>query len=68
MSAINTISSDKLARLIGTAMCPAFIDVRVDGCRAMVALFSCSGTSVALFLWERFRWEQIDRGQYKPGA
>jgi len=30
MSAINTISPDKLARLIGTPHCPALIDVRTD--------------------------------------
>jgi len=30
MSAINTISADKLARLIGTPHCPALIDVRTD--------------------------------------
>ena len=30
MSSINTISSDKLARLIGTPKCPALIDVRTD--------------------------------------
>ncbi|HEX4160079.1 MAG TPA: sulfurtransferase/chromate resistance protein [Rhizomicrobium sp.] len=30
MSAINTISSDKLLRLIGTHKCPAIIDVRPD--------------------------------------
>jgi hypothetical protein len=52
MSAINPISSDKLARLIGAPMCPALIDVRVDERGAMVKLFSCSGTSVVLFLSE----------------
>jgi rhodanese-related sulfurtransferase len=30
MSSINTISADKLARLIGTSKCPALIDVRTD--------------------------------------
>ncbi len=30
MSSINFISSDKLARLIGTPGCPALIDVRID--------------------------------------
>ena len=30
MSAINTISADKLARLIGTPRCPVLIDVRPD--------------------------------------
>jgi rhodanese-related sulfurtransferase len=30
MPAFNTISPDKLARLIGTAACPAIIDVRAD--------------------------------------
>ncbi len=30
MSSINTISTDKLARLIGTAHAPVFIDVRTD--------------------------------------
>ncbi len=30
MSSINTISSDKLARLMGTPKCPALIDVRID--------------------------------------
>jgi rhodanese-related sulfurtransferase len=30
MSATNTISSDKLARLIGTPKCPAIIDVQTD--------------------------------------
>jgi rhodanese-related sulfurtransferase len=30
MSSINTISIDKLARLIGTAHCPALIDVRTE--------------------------------------
>ncbi len=30
MSSINTISTDKLARLIGTPKCPALIDVRLD--------------------------------------
>jgi rhodanese-related sulfurtransferase len=30
MSAINTISTDKLVRLIGTPKCPAIIDVRPD--------------------------------------
>ncbi|PVE26193.1 sulfurtransferase [Microvirga sp. KLBC 81] len=30
MSSINTISIDKLARLIGTPKCPAIIDVRTD--------------------------------------
>jgi hypothetical protein len=38
MSAVNTISSDKLARVIGAPMRQALIDVRVDG------------TSVAPFL------------------
>lgn len=31
MPAFNSISPDKLARLIGTAACPAIIDVRPDG-------------------------------------
>lgn len=30
MSSINTISTDKLARLIGTPKCPALVDVRLD--------------------------------------
>jgi rhodanese-related sulfurtransferase len=30
MSSINTISPEKLARLIGVAHCPTLIDVRVD--------------------------------------
>lgn len=30
MSAINTISSEKLARLIGTPACPVLVDVRID--------------------------------------
>jgi rhodanese-related sulfurtransferase len=30
MSAINTISIDKLARLVGTAHCPALLDVRTE--------------------------------------
>ena len=30
MSSLNTISVDKLARLIGTPKCPALIDVRTD--------------------------------------
>jgi rhodanese-related sulfurtransferase len=30
MSSINTISTDKLARLIGTPKCPALIDVRIE--------------------------------------
>jgi hypothetical protein len=50
MSAINPISSAKFARLIGTPMCPALIDVRVDGGGAMVTTLRCFGTSVALFL------------------
>jgi rhodanese-related sulfurtransferase len=33
MSATNSISSDKLSRLIGTPGCPAIIDVRPDGDR-----------------------------------
>jgi rhodanese-related sulfurtransferase len=31
MSSINSITSEKLARLIGTPKCPALIDVRTDG-------------------------------------
>ena len=31
MSATNSISPDKLFRLIGTANCPAIVDVRPDG-------------------------------------
>src|ERR1700675_1964193 len=31
MSSINSIASEKLARLIGTPKCPALIDVRTDG-------------------------------------
>jgi hypothetical protein len=50
MSAVNTISSDKLARLIGAPMRQALIDVRVDGGGAMVTLLSCSGTSAAPYL------------------
>jgi hypothetical protein len=50
MSAINTISSDKSARLIGTPTWPALVDLRVDGCGTMVTTFSCSGTGVAPFL------------------
>src|SRR5262245_66076176 len=30
MSSINTISIDKLTRLIGTAHCPALVDVRTE--------------------------------------
>ena len=30
MSSINTISIDKLARLIGTPKCPVIVDVRTD--------------------------------------
>ena len=30
MSSINTISVDKLARLIGTPHCPVLLDVRTD--------------------------------------
>lgn len=30
MTSVNTISADKLARLIGTAKCPALLDVRTD--------------------------------------
>jgi hypothetical protein len=30
MSPINTISTDKLARLIGTPKCPVLIDVQTD--------------------------------------
>src|ERR1700722_18692168 len=30
MSAINSITSEKLARLIGTPKCPALVDVRAD--------------------------------------
>jgi hypothetical protein len=30
MSSVNTISVDKLARLIGTPKCPTIIDVRID--------------------------------------
>ena len=30
MSSINTILAEKLARLIGTARCPAIVDVRTD--------------------------------------
>ena len=30
MSSINAISTDKLARLIGTPKCPALVDVRLD--------------------------------------
>jgi hypothetical protein len=50
MSAINPIPSVKFARLIGTPMCPALIDLRVDGGWAMVTTLSCFGTSVAPFL------------------
>ena len=31
MSSINSISPDKLARLIGVAHCPAIVDVRSEG-------------------------------------
>jgi hypothetical protein len=44
MSAINPIPSVKFARLIGTSMCPALIDVRVDGGGAMVTTLACFGT------------------------
>jgi len=30
MSSINSISADKLVRLVGTPKCPAFVDVRPD--------------------------------------
>jgi hypothetical protein len=50
MSAINVISSDKLARLTGTPMCPTLIGVPTDGRGAIVILCLCSGTSVAPFL------------------
>jgi hypothetical protein len=50
MSAINVISSDKLARLTGTLVCPTPIGVRIDGGGAIVILCLCSGTSVAPFL------------------
>jgi hypothetical protein len=50
MSAINVISSDKLARLTGTSVCPTPIGVRFDGGGATVLLCLCSGTSVAPFL------------------
>ena len=30
MSSVNSIASDKLARLIGTPKCPALLDVRSD--------------------------------------
>ena len=30
MSSINTISLDKLTRLLGTAHCPALVDVRTE--------------------------------------
>ena len=45
MSAINPIPPVKFARLIGMPMCPALIDVRVDGGGAMVTALSCFGTS-----------------------
>jgi hypothetical protein len=50
-------------------MCPALIDVRVDGGGAMVTLFSCSGTSVAPYLSGAIAMgaKPID-DQYKPGA
>ena len=37
MSAINSITSDKLARLIGTPSCPAIIDVRPEGTELLPA-------------------------------
>lgn len=37
MSATNSISPDKLARLIGTASCPAIVDVRPDGVQQLPA-------------------------------
>jgi hypothetical protein len=39
MSAINPISSNELYRLNGARMCPAPIDVCIDGYRAIFALF-----------------------------
>jgi hypothetical protein len=68
MSAINIISSDKLARPIGTHV-SGVIDVRVDGGGAMVTLFWCSGTSVAPYLSGAIAMgaKPID-DQYKPGA
>ena len=49
MSAANPISSDKSAPLFAP-VCPAPIDVRIDGGGAMVSTFSCFGTGVAPFL------------------
>ena len=40
MSAVNTISSDKLARLIGAPMRQALIDVRVDGTTSVAPFLS----------------------------
>lgn len=37
MPALNSISSDKLFRLIGTPNCPAIVDVRLDGSGAIPA-------------------------------
>jgi hypothetical protein len=50
MSAINVISSDKLARLTGTLACPTPIEVRFDGGGAIVVLCLCSGTGAAPIL------------------
>jgi hypothetical protein len=49
MSAVNTISSDKVARLIGARMRQALIDVRVDGTHQRGAFSfgsDCGGTEL----------------------
>ncbi len=47
MSAINAISPEKLARLIGTPSCPAIIDVRPDGTELLPASSRRSVESVS---------------------
>lgn len=56
MSALNSISPDKLFRLIGTAAAPAIIDVRPDGKGLIPGAKRLNGDDVA-------RWSAEFRGQ-----
>ena len=47
MSATNSISPEKLARLIGTPNCPVIIDVRPDGNELLPASMRHSAESVS---------------------